>query len=47
MLDKQGNQRPEVEVISGLQLQVHFRLLEQFELEIRDKDSGYKLPTQW
>jgi hypothetical protein len=47
LLDKQGNQRPEVEVISELQLQVHFRLLEQFELEIRDKDSGYKLLTQW
>lgn len=46
LLDKQGNQRDEGEVISELQLQVHFRLLEQFELEIRDKDSGYKSPVQ-
>jgi hypothetical protein len=44
LLDKQGNPRPEAEVISELQLNVHFRLAEQFELEIRDKDSGYKLP---
>lgn len=44
LLDKQGNPRSEAEVISELQLEVHFRLLEQFELEIKDKDSGYKLP---
>jgi len=46
LLDRNGNQRPETKVISQLQLQVHFRLLEQYELEVRDKDSGYKAPTQ-
>ena len=46
LLDKDGNQRPEAEVISELQLQVHFRLNEQFELEIKDKASGYKISTQ-
>lgn len=46
LLDKDGNERPEAQVISELQLQIHFRLLEQYELEIRDKASGYKVPTQ-
>jgi len=43
LLDKDGNQRTENEVISELQLQVHFRLLEQYEIEIKDKNSGYKI----
>lgn len=47
LLDKDENQRTEEEVVSELQLQVHFRLLEQYEIEIRDKDSGYKIQAQW
>lgn len=43
LLDKDGYLRPEAEVISELQLQVHFRLIEQFELEMKDKASGYKI----
>ncbi|MFC2016081.1 hypothetical protein ACFLUF_00005, partial [Chloroflexota bacterium] len=47
LLDKDGNQRPEAEVISELQLQVHFRLLEQYKFEIKDKASGYNISTQY
>jgi len=47
LLDKNGNQRTENEVISELQLQVHFRLLEQYEIEIKDRDSGYRIQAQW
>lgn len=46
LLDEQQNQRPEDEVVSELQLRVHFRLLEQLEIKIKDKDSGYKLSVQ-
>ncbi len=46
LLAKDGSQRPEAEVISELQLQVHFRLLEQYKFEIKDKASGYKISTQ-
>ena len=47
LLDKEGNQRPEVEVISELQLNVRFRLLEQYEIEIKDVNSGYKISVTW
>jgi hypothetical protein len=47
LLHKDGTQRTEEEVISELQLQVHFRLLEQYEIEVRDKDSGYKIQANW
>lgn len=46
ILDKDGNQTTEEEVISELQLQVHFRLLEQYEIDIKNKDSGYKIQAQ-
>ncbi len=45
--DKYGNQRPEAEVIAELQLQVQFRLLEQYKLEIKDKASGFKIPARY
>jgi len=47
LLDKDGNQRSEDDVISELQLQVHFRLLEQYEIAIKDNDSGYKVRARW
>ena len=44
--DKEGNERQGEEVLIELQQRVHFRIVEQFELEVLDNKAGYKIPLE-
>ncbi len=47
LFDEDDKPKSKDDVISELQLKVHFKLFEQYEIKIKDKSSGYKIKTRW
>jgi hypothetical protein len=47
LIDKAtGQPRPEEEVLNEFQQRVHFRIVEQYEFEILDRNAGYVIPAE-
>jgi hypothetical protein len=44
--DRDGNERPEDEVVRELQQRVHLKIVEQFEFAILDRNAGYTIPVK-